>query len=133
MATPIPAGITLETVMYNGPSLDKKNLLFLGDGFAATDRTLFDTTVTEIVSRFFRKAPFNLRGFRNEFNIFKVFTPSLSSGITCDVPIDASGLTIGDNAGAGASIGNMIPKGSALGLRYGCPISGAPNPRFNLC
>ncbi len=130
MATPIPTGITLETVLYNGPSRDKKNLLFLGDGFAAADRTLFDTTITEVVARFFRKAPFSLRGFRNEFNIFKAFTPSTSSGITCDVPVDINGLTIGDNSGAGASIGIMTTKISSLGLRYGCPISGSPMPRL---
>jgi len=121
MPTLIPAGITLETVTYSGLSRDKKNLLFLGDGFAAIDRALFDTTITEIVARFFRRAPFNLRGFRNEFNIFKAFTPSPSSGISSLLDIDANGLTNdSDNTAIiGPIVGKLQDKLSALGLTYG--------------
>ena len=129
MATPIPTGITLETVTYNGPSKDKKNLLFLGDGFGASDRALFDKTIDEIVNRFFRKAPFNLRGVRQEFNFFKAFTPA-TSGITCDVNIDINGVTVPDNSGAGASVGKMLIKNSALGLMYGVTIGGTPMARL---
>lgn len=121
MPTPIPTGVTLEPVMYNGLSRDKKNLLFLGDGFSTTDRGLFDTTITEVVARFFRKAPFNLRGFRNEFNIFKAFTPSPSSGISSLLDIDANGVTNdSDNTAIiGPIIGKLQEKQSALGLTYG--------------
>ena len=129
MPTPIPTGITLETVTYNGPSRNKKNLLFLGDGFGTSDRALFDRTIDEIVNRFFRKAPFNLRGLRREFNFFKAFTPA-TSGITCDVDIDINGVTVPDNMGAGASIGKMVVKDSALGLMYGFPIGGTAMARL---
>ncbi|MGE8340716.1 IgA Peptidase M64 [Flavobacterium sp. ACN2] len=131
MPTPIPAGITLETIIYNGPTKDKKNLLFLGDGFSAADRALFDRTINEIVIRFFRKAPFNLRGVKEHFNIFKAFTPSPSSGISCAVPVDANGITVPDNPGtAGAAIGTMIQKSNALGLTYGYLINGTPMARL---
>jgi IgA Peptidase M64 len=131
MATPIPAGITLETVLYNGPSKDKKNLLFLGDGFSSTpaDRQLFDKTIDEIILRLFRRAPYNLRGVKNAFNIFKAFTPSPSSGISCAVEVDANGLTM-DTNGAGPSIGKLLEKHSALGLTYGAIINGAPLARL---
>ena len=129
MPTPIPIGITLETVTYNGRSKDKKNLLFLGDGFGAMDRALFDRTINEIVARFFRKAPFNLRGLRREFNFFKAFTPG-TSGITCDVDIDINGVTVPDNPGAGVSVGKMLVKDSALGLMYGYPIGGTAMARL---
>lgn len=121
MATPVPTGVTLEIVTYRGPSRDKKNLLFLGDGFASTDRALFDRTINEVMARFFRKAPFNLRGVRNEFNIFKAFTPSTNSGISCLLDVDASGITIdSDNVGvAGPAVGKLQDKASALGLTYG--------------
>ena len=120
MPTPIPTSIPLETVVYNGPSKEKKNVLFLGDGFSSTDRALFDRTVTELVARFFRKAPFNLKGIRNEFNFFKAFTPSPESGISCELEIDANGIPLdSDNVGiAGPSIGKLEEKKSALGLTY---------------
>jgi hypothetical protein len=132
MPTPIPAGITLETVMYNGPSKDKKNLLFLADGFSnsANDRKRFDDTIREIEHRFFQRPPFNLKGVKKMFNIFQAFTPAASSGISCAVPIDANGFTIPDNSGAGASIGNLIEKQSALGMTYGVVSNGTPMPRL---
>lgn len=120
MPTPIPTGITLETVVYKGSSRSKKNLLFLGDGFSAADRGLFDRTIDEIIARFFRKAPFNIRGMKNEFNFFKAFTPGVVSGISCELEIDANGIPLdSDNSGtAGPSIGRLEEIQSALGLTY---------------
>ena len=129
MPTPIPTGIVLEAVIYNGPSIDKKNLLFLGDGFdnSATDRKLFKKTIDQVVLRFFKKAPFNLRGVKNKFNIFKAFTPSPSSGISCHpdmqidangIPLDAAGNVIEKGLAHGPPVGKIQPIQSALGLQY---------------
>ncbi len=120
MPTPIPTGITLETVVYKGSSRSKKNLLFLGDGFSAADRGLFDRTIDEIIARFFRKAPFNIRGMKNEFNFFKAFTPGVVSGISCELEIDANGIPLdsGNSGTAGPSIGKLEEIQSALGLTY---------------
>ena len=99
------------------------NLLFLGDGFAATDKPLFDQTVTEVSRRIRNIRPFNL--VKDSFCFFKYFTASPDSGISCDNDVDVNGMTLPD-IGALASIGLLEEKQSALQLTYGYP-SGDPN------
>lgn len=104
------------------PSINAKNLLFLGDGFSNSDydKKLFKLAVREVKKRFFRIRPFNMKEVRDRFVIYTAFTPSLdgSSGISCDRDINAVG-----NKGypTDSTTGGLRlkPVKSALGLQYG--------------
>ncbi len=124
----------LEPVVDRTWTDKRKNILFLGDGFADSDSALFDLTIEIVSSRFFRKSPFDIEGVRECFNFYKIFTPSPASGISCTVDIDAEGMTVMDNmAGpdkAGPSVGKLQDKDSALKMTYGKDERGNPVPRL---
>src|SRR5688572_5770920 len=107
---------SVGVIRQKAPTVDAKNLLFLGDGFAASDKGLFDHAVMGIVDRLFRIEPFDLRGVAEKINVFSAFTPSPSSGISCSVPIDESPVRLGmmDLSGTG----RLIDKPSNFGLTY---------------
>lgn len=73
----------------HGPT--KFNILFLGDGFAAGDQWRFNQAAKRVSRKMFNQRPFILKGMRDKFNLFYSFTPSVSSGITCNAVVDATG------------------------------------------
>lgn len=116
--TPVPIGIELQVVKYSGHSNDCHNILFLGDGFAVTDQSRFNEAVGLITDSLFQISPFHLLGY--QFNVFKAFTPSPSSGITAQGLVDNHGHVIStmELHCDGHILGEMVEKRSALGLVY---------------
>ena len=111
------------------PTADGKNILFLGDGFSRNDRKLFFDVVEEFKWRFFRFVePFNLAGqvggvkesVEDKFNIFAVFTPTQSSGISSAWPVNAEGKPVDpsdSNHPNAPSAGNLAEKQSFFNLQ----------------
>ena len=108
----------VDVIRQKDSTTNAKNLLFLGDGFAAADKPLFDWTVEEVTDRLFRFIkPFDLPGVAEKFNIFAAFTPSPSSGISCSAPIiELPGPRMGRIHDSGT--GHLLDKPSALALTY---------------
>ncbi|HTF04402.1 MAG TPA: hypothetical protein VK826_10260 [Bacteroidia bacterium] len=82
------------------------NMLFLAEGFLASEEPLFDRAVEEMKNRIFsapRLKPFSY--LRNDINVWKAFTPSASTGviqrITSTTTIDTTaGFTVGSGGTA---------------------------------
>ena len=98
----------IKPIGDQGSTTDRKNILFLGDGFSVDDEKLFDDVVEEFNHRFFKTLggvePFNLPGVRKKFNVFSCFTPTLSpvpldqaSGISCEYWTDSDGWIVAAN------------------------------------
>ncbi len=68
----------LITLEYNGP--DGINIIFMGDGFTASQQEAYTTKVETAVNAFFSFEPFDTR--RSEFNIYSIPTVSNEAGIS---------------------------------------------------
>jgi hypothetical protein len=78
----------LDTIYYAGPSELFADIVFLGDGFTASEMDSFEFLVRQHASQYFEKTP--LKEYKNMFNVFYVKTPSNESGagMTPEEPID---------------------------------------------
>lgn len=74
-----PAPSDAEAVLANGPSARRLDLVFLGDGFTTDDRPKFDARVDSIVDHLLTIGPYT--EYSGLINVWKVFTPSTSSGV----------------------------------------------------
>lgn len=70
----------VDTVLKNGPLAERINLVFLGDGYTASEQGVFIQSVNGILEELFSQAPFNR--YKNYFNAFAVKVISLESGVS---------------------------------------------------
>lgn len=68
----------LVTLEYNNP--DGINIVFMGDGFTASQQATYNSKVQTAINGFFTFEPFSTR--RGEFNIYSIPTISNESGIS---------------------------------------------------
>ncbi len=66
------------TLMRNGPSSDKVDLLFLGDGYPEEEKFRRDSR--RLAEALFRVEPFASR--RTDFNVRSLFTPAVAAGVS---------------------------------------------------
>ncbi|MEU4617033.1 hypothetical protein [Streptomyces umbrinus] len=74
----------------------KSNIVFLSEGFRATDRALFDKIVQQTADEMFTKPrhePYGL--LKGSFNVFKVFTPSQDQQTTCGNRVTDNNIVFG--------------------------------------
>ncbi len=68
----------VEAIMENGPSNEKVNFLFMGDGYTSSQMSQYISDVNNVVNEFFTQAPFN--NISSSFNVYAVKVPSNVSG-----------------------------------------------------
>lgn len=74
-----PAPQELITIANHGPSAQKVDLLFLGDGYTAAERPLFEKQVRKLAETFFATPPFDER--RTDFNLWAICPEARESGV----------------------------------------------------
>lgn len=74
----MPLNLDINTIEINDP--DGINLVFIGDGFTASQITIYNDKVTSAVADFFTFEPFNHH--REKFNIYSIPTISNEAGIS---------------------------------------------------
>jgi len=70
----------VDTLMNNGPMRRQINLVFLADGYQASEMTKFITDVNKVLTDMFAQSPFT--EYRQYFNAYAVRVPSAQSGAT---------------------------------------------------
>ena len=70
--------LTINTIEYKGS--DAINLVFIGDGFTASQQTLYNNKVQSAIADFFTFEPFDSQ--RDSFNIYSIPTVSNEAGIS---------------------------------------------------
>jgi hypothetical protein len=78
--SPISSAGTVWPVLENGPAPVKVDLLFLGDGYAASEMEKFHADVRRLADALFDIEPFRSR--RQDFNVRAIDLPSPASGVT---------------------------------------------------
>ncbi len=78
-AVPDPPG-ELITLEKNGPSSEKVDLLILGDGYTAKERTKFEADAKRLIGTLFNTPPFKER--RKDFNVWGLCPAARESGIS---------------------------------------------------
>lgn len=73
---------TVTPVEVNGPSKNRLDIVFLGDGYAADDQALFAENVADSWALLSAREPFSR--YRTSFNVWRVDIVSLSSGVSGD-------------------------------------------------
>lgn len=70
----------VDTLIKNGPLVSRINLVFVGDGYLATEQTKYLADVNRAVSAIFQQTPF--LQYRQYFNVFAIRVVSAQSGTT---------------------------------------------------
>ncbi|MCC2548022.1 M64 family metallo-endopeptidase [Hymenobacter sp. BT175] len=70
----------VDTLMNNGPMRRQINLVFLADGYQASEQAQFIVDATRVMNDMFSQTPF--REYRSYFNVYAVRVPSAQSGAT---------------------------------------------------
>lgn len=78
-AAPPPPSYTTETIVDNGPSENRLDIVFLGDGYTANQLTQFRRDVLDVVEQFAAASPYD--GFMPLINVHIVNVVSNQSGI----------------------------------------------------
>lgn len=78
----VPNNLTKRVVVDSGPSTNRVDLVFLGDGYLTSESSKFSSQVESISQGSFLQMP--LQEYKNYFNIHQVFAPSTDSGIDND-------------------------------------------------
>ena len=83
-----PAVAEYATLVDNGPSSNRVDIVFLGDGYTATDIAggVYSTHISNMMSHMFDEAEEPFTRYRNFFNVHSVEVVSNQSGV--DVPPD---------------------------------------------
>jgi hypothetical protein len=68
----------VTTVINNGPTSSRYDMVILGDGYQAAQQALFDQHVNTFLTALFQRAPYNV--FAPYFNVHTVFRASVDSG-----------------------------------------------------
>lgn len=67
--------------IWKGGNIDKRiNLVFLGDGYTASEQAQFITDVTDVTTYMFNEPPFS--NYKNYFNVIAIKCESPQSGVT---------------------------------------------------
>lgn len=74
--------VGVETTQNSGPSKNRLDLVFVGDGFSAEELPLFRELVAQHSAKLFDTSPF--REYRSFFNVHRVDVASDLSGVTLD-------------------------------------------------
>ncbi|GAB4158363.1 MAG: hypothetical protein Fur0037_25910 [Planctomycetota bacterium] len=69
---------TVRTILSNGPTSNRYDIVILGDGYTAAEQSRFDSDCTTFLAALFQKEPY--RTFGSFINVHTVFRPSLMSG-----------------------------------------------------
>jgi hypothetical protein len=69
---------TVTTVISNGTTETRYDIVILGDGYQASEQNTFNQDVNTFLTALFQKAPYNL--FADYYNVHTVFRPSIDSG-----------------------------------------------------
>jgi hypothetical protein len=69
---------TVTTVVNNGPTASRYDMVILGDGYQAGQQALFNQHVNTFLTALFQRAPYNV--FAPYFNVHTVFRASVDSG-----------------------------------------------------
>lgn len=69
---------TVTTVVNNGPTTSRYDMVILGDGYQAGQQALFNQHVNTFLTALFQRAPYNV--FAPYFNVHTVFRASVDSG-----------------------------------------------------
>ncbi|HKI06634.1 MAG TPA: M64 family metallopeptidase [Thermoanaerobaculia bacterium] len=78
--SPVSATGKVWAAFESGPPAVKVDLLFLGDGYAASEMEKFHADVRRLTDALFAVEPFKSR--RNDFNVRAIDLPSSASGVT---------------------------------------------------
>lgn len=77
---PAPDPGALITLQRSGASSEKVDLLILGDGYTAAERSKFEAQAHQVMELLFQQTPF--KEHRNDFNVWGLCPPSKESGIS---------------------------------------------------
>ncbi|MEI7803041.1 MAG: M64 family metallopeptidase, partial [Bacteroidota bacterium] len=69
----------VTTILYNGPSSNHIDLVFLADGFTSAEQSNFITQVNNICTNLFLTSPY--KEYKNLFNVYAIQVNSTQSGI----------------------------------------------------
>ncbi|MGK0202191.1 MAG: hypothetical protein ACI9S9_001257, partial [Planctomycetota bacterium] len=69
---------TVNTIISNGTTDTRYDIVILGDGYQASEQTQFDNDVTAFLTSLFQREPYNL--FADYYNVHTVFRSSIDSG-----------------------------------------------------
>ncbi|POX42567.1 peptidase [Streptomyces sp. Ru73] len=78
---------TVVPVQSTGPAEKRFNLVFLGDGYTASEMGEFRADVEKHLNVLWSTEPF--ASYRSYINVWAVETPSADSGVDCDPDLDA--------------------------------------------
>jgi hypothetical protein len=68
----------LDTILYHGDPSKFINFVVLGDGFQASEFSLYSTNVQALTTFLFNQSPY--QEYENYFNVFSIKVPSIESG-----------------------------------------------------
>ena len=71
-----------DTLLLNGPTDKRINLVFLGDGYQSQEMAKFQTDIQRIITDLFNTQPF--RSYKDFFNLIAIEVPSNVSGASLD-------------------------------------------------
>lgn len=72
------AAQTVKTILKNGPTQNRYDMVILGDGYTAGQQSLFDSDCKKFTDGLFNKEPY--KSFKHFFNVHTVFRASKESG-----------------------------------------------------
>lgn len=88
----LPTNYDVGTVLDNGPSQNRLDLLIMGDGYTLADKTKFITDATNLANTFLNIAPYAT--FKHLINVHWLFVPSNQSGADKPPGSDCSGTVV---------------------------------------
>lgn len=77
LSAPVAAQ-TVNTILSNGPTSNRYDLVILGDGYQASEQAQFDADALAMTNHLFSVEPYQT--FGQFFNVYTVFRPSTMSG-----------------------------------------------------
>jgi len=78
LLAPVLPGQTVRTIVDNGPTSNRYDIVILGDGYRDVEQARFDADCMTFAAALFQKEPY--RTFSRYFNVHTVFRPSRESG-----------------------------------------------------
>lgn len=75
---PVLTGLTVETILNSGPSSQKYDLVFCGDGYRKADRKKLKSAVTTMLGEIWATSPF--KELKSEFNVHLVYLDAPAAG-----------------------------------------------------
>jgi hypothetical protein len=78
LAAGVSAQVTVKTIINNGASSNRYDIVILGDGYQSTEQTKFNNDCTAVLNKLFATEPY--KTFKPFFNAHTVFRASKDSG-----------------------------------------------------